>query len=135
MKTTLAAALVTAMLAGCAGSPVSVGLSSEEGLKSETTASLCAAYAANMGRDKIERELWRRDALTTREWASVVNRKVFVGMSREAAICAWGRPEKINRTTTQYGGGEQWVYLCLTSNYRGCNYLYLRGDTVSAIQN
>lgn len=39
----------------------------------------------------------------------------------------WGKPEKINRTTTAYGTSEQWVY----SNNR---YIYLDNGIVTTIQ-
>jgi hypothetical protein len=54
---------------------------------------------------------------------------VRIGMSEEAALMSsWGRPLHRNRTTTQLGTREQWVY-------PGGNYLYFEDGTLTAIQN
>lgn len=51
-----------------------------------------------------------------------------IGMTKkEAENSTWGKPQKINRTTTVYGVSEQWVY----SNYR---YLYFDDGILTAIQ-
>lgn len=51
-----------------------------------------------------------------------------IGMTKEEVEnSTWGKPSKINRTTTAYGVHEQWVY----SNYR---YIYFDNDIVTAIQ-
>ncbi len=53
---------------------------------------------------------------------------VRVGMSKQDVIeSSWGRPEKVNATTTAAGTREQWVY-------GGGNYLYFNGDTLVTIQ-
>lgn len=54
---------------------------------------------------------------------------VYIGMSKYKVInCGWGKPDKINRTTTAFSTSEQWVY-------KGGNYLYFEGDRLVAIQN
>ena len=51
-----------------------------------------------------------------------------IGMTAaEVRESTWGKPQKINKTTTQYGVFEQWCY----SNYR---YIYLDNGIVSSIQ-
>lgn len=45
----------------------------------------------------------------------------------QVIISSWGKPNKINRTTTANGTYEQWVYL----NYK---YIYLDNGIVTAIQ-
>lgn len=51
-----------------------------------------------------------------------------IGMTAEKVEKSrWGKPEKINKTTTEYGVHEQWVYL-------GDRYLYLEDGIVTAIQ-
>ena len=51
-----------------------------------------------------------------------------IGMTaEEVRNSTWGEPEDINRTTTDYGVYEQWVY----SNYR---YIYFDNGIVTAIQ-
>ena len=54
---------------------------------------------------------------------------VSVGMSKEDVLASsWGRPEKVNTTTTAHGTREQWVY-------GGHNYLYFTGNLLTTIQN
>lgn len=51
-----------------------------------------------------------------------------IGMTaKEAENSTWGRPSKINRTTTVYGVHEQWVYY-------GNKYLYFDDGILTAIQ-
>ncbi len=53
---------------------------------------------------------------------------VRIGMSGQDVLdSSWGRPEKVNRTTTQRGVREQWVY-------HG-NYLYFEDGVLTTIQN
>jgi|BioPla2DNA2_1021312.scaffolds.fasta_scaffold51249_1 tetratricopeptide (TPR) repeat protein len=54
---------------------------------------------------------------------------VRIGMTeREVRESSWGDPIKINRTITEYGTHEQWVY----DNY---NYLYFKNGILTTIQN
>lgn len=53
---------------------------------------------------------------------------VRIGMTDEAVLTeGWGRPDKINRTTTATGVSEQWVY--------GYKYLYFEDGVLVTIQN
>jgi hypothetical protein len=54
---------------------------------------------------------------------------VTLGMTEEEVLASsWGRPERVNRTTTSRGTREQWVY--------GIgNYLYFENGILTAIQN
>lgn len=53
---------------------------------------------------------------------------VLVGMSAQDAIdSSWGKPRKVNRTTTAHGVSEQWVY--------DGGYLYFRDGVLTSIQN
>jgi len=57
------------------------------------------------------------------------NKGVSIGMTPEDAIASsWGKPERINKTTTQFGTREQWVY-------GGRNYLYFENGKLTSIQN
>jgi hypothetical protein len=56
--------------------------------------------------------------------------RVHIGMTREQAIAAWGRPRDINRTTHSFGVHEQWVY----GEY-GSGYLYFEDGVLTTIQN
>jgi hypothetical protein len=57
---------------------------------------------------------------------------VNIGMSKQDVIdSSWGRPNKVNTTTTVYGTHEQWVY----GDYGQRGFLYFDGDTLTSIQN
>jgi hypothetical protein len=54
---------------------------------------------------------------------------VEIGMTRERVLQSqWGRPQKVNTTTTARGTREQWVY-------GGGNYLYFENGILTTIQN
>lgn len=53
---------------------------------------------------------------------------VVPGMNRCGALAAWGRPEKVNTTTSANSTREQWVY-------GNGNYLYFRNEILTSIQN
>lgn len=54
---------------------------------------------------------------------------VSIGMTKEDVLASnWGKPERINTTTTARGAREQWVY-------GGRNYLYFDNDILTAVQN
>ncbi|WP_042346087.1 hypothetical protein [Bacillus massiliigorillae] len=53
---------------------------------------------------------------------------VRLGMTKDEVLrYGWGRPNDINRTITEYGIDEQWVY----SNYK---YLYFENGVLTSIQ-
>ena len=57
------------------------------------------------------------------------SRGVTLGMTKDEVLASsWGRPLRINRTTSAYGTYEQWVY-------RSGNYLYFENGTLTTIQN
>ncbi len=54
---------------------------------------------------------------------------VSIGMTQARVLeSSWGRPERINRTTSRYGVREQWVY-------RNGGYLYFEDGVLTTIQN
>ena len=55
--------------------------------------------------------------------------EIWVGAPREAAELAWGRPHRVNTTTTAAGTREQWVFRWKS------RYLYLYDGRVETIQN
>ncbi len=59
----------------------------------------------------------------------IQNTNPQIGMTKEEVINAtrWGKPNEVNRTTTQYGIEEQWIY----SGYR---YLYFEDGKLTVIQ-
>lgn len=53
---------------------------------------------------------------------------VIIGMPpEEVRYSSWGRPERINRSTSASGTSEQWVY-------GGQNYLYFEDGRLTSIQ-
>lgn len=53
---------------------------------------------------------------------------VRIGMGQQDVLdSSWGRPNKVNKTTTAYGVREQWVY--------GGGYLYFENGVLTSIQN
>ena len=41
-----------------------------------------------------------------------------IGMtSKEVIVCGWGKPDRINKTTTAYGTTQQWVYRTRIEGY------------------
>lgn len=72
--------------------------------------------AAEAASKKAELAKWKKEGVT-------------IGMTAERALLSsWGKPEKINRTTNEFGVREQWVY-------GGGNYLYFKDGVLTSIQN
>lgn len=61
-------------------------------------------------------------------WDAIEAEKVFIGMTAEQARMSWGNPKDVNRTITERGREEQWVY-------GDSSYLYVSNGKVSAVQN
>lgn len=61
---------------------------------------------------------------------AILSGKVFIGMPKEQARASWGEAYRVNRTTTQYGTHEQWVY-----GIYGHSFLYFVNDILTSIQN
>ena len=58
----------------------------------------------------------------------IIESKVRIGWSSDMCRESWGKPDRINRTTTAWGVHEQWVY-----GYN--NYLYFEKGILTTIQN
>lgn len=57
------------------------------------------------------------------------DKKAHLGESTARTLkCGWGKPQKINRSTYQFGTREQWVY-------GDGNYLYFHDGILNSIQN
>lgn len=60
-------------------------------------------------------------------WGKLVAEgQLEIGMTKQMCRDSWGEPESINRTSTQYGNHEQWVYTTI--------YVYFDNGKISAIQ-
>jgi hypothetical protein len=93
----------------------------EEARKARTEMSR-AADIDQKARQKAEQLMQKRDAARRKREG------VSVGMTREEVLASsWGKPRKINRTTTALSEREQWVY--------PGGYLYFRNGVLEAIQN
>lgn len=57
----------------------------------------------------------------------IMSGKIWIGMTSEMAIDSWGEPKDINRTVTNYGTNEQWVY-------SDKNLLYFKNGKLTAWQ-
>jgi hypothetical protein len=77
---------------------------------------------------KVRRTVSRHPAWSDDVLAAVVCGSAQIGMTKEQAIAAWGRPSSVNRTTYASGTNEQWVY-------NMTNYLYFDDDRLTSIQN
>lgn len=55
------------------------------------------------------------------------NEKIKIGMTKDEVLSRWGKPEKLNKTTTAHVISEQWVY----PNFK---YIYFDDGIVTAIQ-
>jgi len=58
----------------------------------------------------VVREADQRREMAPQLERAVAAKKVMIGMSKDQAIRAWGKPQKINSTTTSRGTREQWIY-------------------------
>ncbi|KRE94913.1 hypothetical protein ASG89_31985 [Paenibacillus sp. Soil766] len=71
-----------------------------------------------------------REVLTAKELQKY-NEKYYnpkIGMTKEQVEKSeWGKPEKVNKTTTKYGVSEQWVYY-------GGKYIYFEDGKVTSIR-
>lgn len=59
-------------------------------------------------------------------WHTILQGKVWIGMTQEMCRLSWGEPKNINQTTTSNKKTEQWVY--------SDNYLYFDNGILTAIQ-
>lgn len=84
-------------------------------------------YAENMYRKEIVR---RHPEWPEKTRQAILRGSVRIGMTKQQARAAWGEPYKVNRTVTQYGTHEQWVYGI--SSY---SFLYFDDDILTSIQN
>ncbi|OPY59456.1 MAG: hypothetical protein A4E55_00226 [Pelotomaculum sp. PtaU1.Bin035] len=92
------------------------------------------AQDINNFRNDIEKQL---QSLQTRlaeskkktESVSSKTQGVRIGMTQQEVLnSSWGKPKSVNKTTTQYGIHEQWVY-------GNNNYLYFEDGILTTIQN
>lgn len=76
-------------------------------------------------------QYWQREAARQRLEAAVAERLVTIGMSADQVRSSWGEPTKINRTISERGASEQWVY---RRGAGGAQYVYVENGVVRTIQ-
>lgn len=64
--------------------------------------------------------------ISAQHWQLIQQSRVVRGMSKEACLLSWGKPNDVNKTTGSYGVHEQWVYYG--------NYLYFENGKLTTIQ-
>lgn len=137
MKHRIVLALVAPLLlliAGCAGSPLSLASMDPAQLATQSDASLAQAYGAvrNSG---VRAEIERRKLFTSREWSLIESNGVAVGMSELALLASKGLPTiygGVNETVTATGTNRQYVYRATTYNKPA--YVYVENGRVTAYQ-
>ncbi|TCT16379.1 hypothetical protein EDC18_102398 [Natranaerovirga pectinivora] len=88
----------------------------------------CSTEYVNQLRWMKNDQLYRRYTRSKTEKIIQPKTPPQIGMTaQEVKDSTWGEPQKVNRTTTQYGTREQWVY---SMN----RYVYLDNGVVTAIQ-
>lgn len=130
MKTTLAAILAAATLAGCAMSPEYMASSSER--------DVCYRYGV-FSRNHIfsgmteqyQAEMERRNLLTQSEKDLVAKQQIQRGMSLCALYASWGIPDRENRSVGVWGTHVQHVY---NAGSRHSAYVYTENGVVTSWQ-
>ena len=119
------ALVLIALLAGCAGSPRAIKTESAQEIQKNDFMEVCFAYTFHQT-ETIANELVRR-GISERDLPNIATRSVRIGMSERAAVCSWGRYERVNTTTTANGTRKQFVY-------GSGRYLYTTNGRVTAFQ-
>jgi len=102
----------------------------------ESTIELCAKYAdryymSGTGHElpNMKAELKRRRVFSSSEWRLIDEQSIRVGMSVMALICAWGTPDRINRSSY---GDAQYVFTHHGRSYGQYVYVNENTDRVTA---
>lgn len=74
----------------------------------------------------------RNPGMTAKEQQAVKQGFVYPGMPAQHALAALGMPQDVNKTQTEYGTREQWVYRAPYTSDVG--YVYVERDTVRTVQ-
>jgi len=92
------------------------------------TYSVTALYDANDLSYKDYTMILKKESGSTELPKSEIIKEPEIGMTKsEVEKSTWGKPMKVNKTTTKYGIHEQWVY-------SGNRYIYVDDGVVTGIQ-
>ncbi len=107
---------------------------SPERLANADSKQLCDDYH-QVKSHNVRAELERRNAITPDEWVLIDSKKVKIGMSEVAFLCAMGTPTvygAINRSTGSWGTNTQYVYrFCQTCK---AQYFYVKNGKLTSWQ-
>jgi len=75
----------------------------------------------------------REESRLIKKWGkktakAIMEKEVFIGMTKEQVVASWGSPTDINRTVGSWGVHEQWIY----NDYGP--YLYFENGRLTAFQ-
>ena len=122
--------LACATMAACTQS----SMMSPERMAGADSKQLCTDYH-QVRSPNIRAELERRNAITPEEWALIDGKKVKIGMSEVAFLCAVGTPTvygAINRSQGSWGTSTQYVYrFCQTCK---AQYYYVKNGKLTSWQ-
>lgn len=68
----------------------------------------------------------KNDGWSIDDCVTVASKKIRIGMTADQVRAAWGKPDKINSTTSAFGDTQQWVY--------GESYVYVDNGVLRSIQ-
>jgi len=127
------AAFLLWTILGCALSTYEISKMTSEQIKDITDDQLLlAAQKNNVYRNRtILEESVRRGLhpLAPREIDLILSSRLLIGMSEDALVLSWGRPNEINRSAGPYGVRKQYVYGA-HSKYSEPTYVYIENGKV-----
>jgi len=115
LKTLIVAALLSAGLAGCHGSPSEIGSRTGEALAATPDNELVSAYAYSkatfgINKAKIRGELERRAVFTPDQWSKIDRGVAGIGDTEMLVFAAWGPPEATSDLLTEKGRSRILTY-------------------------
>lgn len=118
---------------GCAPTMPPLGSYDAERLSMFATADLCKALQEEGRPQNVRTEIERREIFAEKEIDAIGRSQVYIGMSEDALICSWGRPDDINRSVGSWGVHSQYVY---EGGYYGTdsNFVYVENGYVTSWQ-
>ena len=129
-------------LTGCAGSPVHLAGLSQVELQEFDTLDICHAYSRFLKGSSViknmEAELKKRKAIKAKNWKSIKENKIRIGMNECELFASWGDPSRLSYSNTnkscyeKIGCNVQYVYR--PNQYGSAQYVYVENGKVRAWQ-
>ncbi len=98
-----------------------------------------SSYDARIAAERQTEEAYRQSyiqshpQLSESEKASILAKRIWIGMTAEQCEASLGKPYKVHRTGTAGGTAEQWVY-ANRINYRPYLYVYFEEGKLTGWQ-